>query len=86
MDDLSISPYPTAVHASCVPMRIGPHPVTLEVIETGGLHQIAQVTLTLTVAPAPCATDGVSAPCADDLPVPGGTWPGYPAALKAPVT
>ncbi len=56
------------------PLRIGPHTVTLEVIEAGGLHQIAQGTLTLEVAPAPCAPDGVSAPCADELSVPGGSF------------
>ena len=71
---LSISPDPTAVRASFVPLRIGPHTVTLEVIETGGLHQIAQSTLTLEVAPAPCAPDGVSRPCGDELPVPGGSF------------
>src|SRR4051812_21519598 len=73
-DYLTISPDPTAVRASFVPMRIGPHTVTLEVIETGGLHQIAQMTLTLTVVASPCALDGVSAPCADELPVPGGSF------------
>ena len=71
---LTISPDPTAVRPSFVPMRIGPHTVTLEVIETGGLHQIAQMTVMLTVVPALCALDGVSAPCADELPVPGGSF------------
>ncbi len=43
-------------------------------VEKGPLGQIGQTTIKLLVAPQPCAPDGVSPPCSDDLEVPGGTF------------
>jgi formylglycine-generating enzyme len=65
---------PAAVRTSFSPSLVGPHVVTLEVIEEGGLHQIAQTMMTLSVTPRPCAPDGFSAPCSDELALPGGTF------------
>ncbi|MES1172046.1 MAG: SUMF1/EgtB/PvdO family nonheme iron enzyme [Bacteroidota bacterium] len=71
---LTIQPDPGAVRASFLPAAVGPHAITLEVIETGGRGQIGHTTLAVVVTPLPCAVDGVSAPCAEMLPVPGGTF------------
>lgn len=71
---LGLDPDPSAPHASFLPSLIGPHTVTLEAVEAGGLHQIAQAMLTLQVAPRPCAADGFSPPCSDELAVPGGRF------------
>lgn len=71
---LTIAPDPTALFASFTPSTIGPHTITLEVTEAGGLHQTGQKTLTLDVRPIPCAGDGVSPPCSDLVAVPGGTF------------
>jgi formylglycine-generating enzyme len=71
---LPIVPEPSAANASFFPSVTGPHVVTLLVTETSGLRQTGQVPVTLDVRPIPCAEDGVSAPCSDGLPVPGGTF------------
>lgn len=71
---LTIAPDPTALFASFTPSMIGPHTITLEVTETGGLHQTGQKTLVLDVRPVPCADDGVSPPCSDLVTIPGGTF------------
>lgn len=71
---LPIDPEPTAVRASFSPPFLGTYTVSLEVIESGGLKQLTQTRLLVVVAPRPCAADGVSAPCSDELAVPGGTF------------
>jgi formylglycine-generating enzyme len=71
---LSVTPSPGAADISFTPVRIGTYTISLEVSELHGLHQIGQAQLALTVAPTPCASDGVSPPCADGLPVAGGAF------------
>ena len=71
---LTLEPFPSALRASFSPTRPGLYTVTLQVTERSGLRQTSQTQLVLHVAPQPCAADGVSPPCADDLPVPGGTF------------
>ncbi len=71
---LTLDPDPGAARPSFTPATIGPHTIVLEVIETGGLVQIGLTTLILQVTPRPCARDGVSPPCSDQLAVSGGTF------------
>jgi formylglycine-generating enzyme required for sulfatase activity len=71
---LTIDPRPDAARVSFPASRLGAHTVTLEVVEGEPFHQLARATLALVVGPHPCAPDGVSPPCADDLVVPGGTF------------
>ena len=70
----TLFPRPTAARASFVARGVGEYTITLQATETGGLHQTAQATLKLEVAPYACAADGFSAPCSDLLPVVGGTF------------
>jgi len=71
---LTLDPGPTAAQASFTTGFLGAYGITLEVIELGGLQQIAQTMFTLMVSPTPCAADGISPPCSDELPLPGGTF------------
>jgi formylglycine-generating enzyme required for sulfatase activity len=71
---LPLDPDASAAQVSFSPEFLGAYIIALEVIEADGLHQLAQVAFTLTVAPRPCAPDGVAAPCSDMLAVPGGTF------------
>jgi formylglycine-generating enzyme required for sulfatase activity len=71
---LPIDPDPSALRASFSPPFVGTYAVTLEVFEVGGLRQLTQAQLLLVVAPRPCAADGVSGSCSDELAVPGGTF------------
>ena len=71
---LSVDPNPGAARASFTPEFVGTYAITLEVLEDAGLHQIAQTMFTLVVSAHPCAPDGFSPPCSDELPVPGGTF------------
>ncbi len=71
---LAISPDPAGMRVSFSTSQIGAHSITLEVVEAGGLGQIGRTTITLLVAPHPCAADGVSPPCADLLAIPGGAF------------
>lgn len=73
-DYLPIEPSADAAFASFVATRPGDYRVALQVTESNGLRQISQAFLALVVAPKPCAPDGVSAPCSDDLPIAGGTF------------
>lgn len=71
---LAIAPTPASALAQFVTTMTGRHVITLEVMEKSGLQQIGQATLELTVSPIPCAADGISPPCADALPLPGGSF------------
>jgi formylglycine-generating enzyme required for sulfatase activity len=71
---LPIVPAPEAPRISFTATKLGPHTITLEVVEGGPLGQIGRTTIKLVFAPHPCAADGVSPPCSDDLAVPGGTF------------
>jgi sulfatase modifying factor 1 len=71
---LPLDPDPSAQRASFTPSMVGVHAITLEVTEIDGLRQTGQVTLMLNVRPIPCADDGVSPPCSDGKPIPGGTF------------
>ncbi len=71
---LQVNPRTSASHVSFSPSRVGVYNITLEVTELGGLKQIGQTTLALSVGPHPCAVDGVAPPCSDGLPIPGGQF------------
>jgi formylglycine-generating enzyme len=71
---LPIEPEPTAEQASFTGGRAGQYRVTLQVTELTGLHQTTEIRLQLLFAPQPCAADGASPPCADELLVEGGTF------------
>jgi sulfatase modifying factor 1 len=71
---LAVAPSADAQRASFFPSLVGAYTVTLEATETGGLHQIGQSALTVPVGPHPCADDGITSPCSDGLPVPGGQF------------
>jgi formylglycine-generating enzyme len=71
---LTVDPDPSATRISFSPAFVGPLAITLAAVEVGGLQQLAQTMVTLTVAPSPCAEDGFSPPCSDELAVPGGTF------------
>jgi sulfatase modifying factor 1 len=71
---LSVQPDPSATLASFSPPFSGQYSITLAVVERAGLQQLAQSRLTLLVTPRPCADDGFSAPCSDELLVPGGAF------------
>lgn len=71
---LPLVPDATAARVSFSPTFPGLYRIALEVIESSGLQQLSQVAFALTVAPRPCAPDGVAAPCSDELAVPGGTF------------
>jgi formylglycine-generating enzyme required for sulfatase activity len=71
---LVVDPDATAARVSFTPSLVGPHMIELEAVEAGGMHQIAQTMLTLVVTPRPCAPDGFSPPCSDEIAVPGGTF------------
>ncbi len=71
---VTIDPDPSAARASFLPLFVGSYAITLEVFESGGLKQLVQTMFTMMVAPHPCAPDGFSTPCSDELAVPGGTF------------
>ncbi len=71
---LSLDPNPGAFRVSFSPSFVGSYAITLEVLEQGGLRQIAQAMFTLVVLAHPCAADGYSPPCSDESAVPGGTF------------
>ncbi len=71
---LTVAPDPGAAAISFTPNFVGPYGITLEVFETGGLKQLVQTMFTMMVSSVPCAPDGFSAPCSDELAVPGGTF------------
>jgi sulfatase modifying factor 1 len=71
---LTVDPDPAEARVSFSPELVGSYTITLEAIELGGLQQLAQTVLILVVAPDPCAADGFSPPCSDELAVPGGTF------------
>lgn len=71
---LPIEPDPTAFRASFSPPYTGDYAIALTVVESGGSKQLTQTRLSLAVAPRPCAVDGFSAPCSDELAVPGGDF------------
>lgn len=71
---LPLDPEASAFRTAFSPVRIGPHTITLTVLELGGFEQLGQAALVLNVTPEPCADDGVSPPCSDGLAVPGGTF------------
>jgi sulfatase modifying factor 1 len=82
---LSVAPSASDAQVSFSPEFVGNYTIALEAIEVGGLKQLSQVAFMLNVAPIPCAPDGVSAPCADELPLPGGTFmAGSPDAVGFP--
>jgi formylglycine-generating enzyme len=71
---LPVDPNPSATHIRFTPEHPGRFKITLAVVEEGGLQQLTQSQVTLDIAPAPCAADGFSAPCSDELLVPGGSF------------
>ena len=71
---LALDPDAGAQHPSFSPSVVGPHAITLEVTEVGGLRQTGQTTVILQVSPIPCARDGVTSPCTDGIAIPGGTF------------
>jgi formylglycine-generating enzyme len=71
---LPVDPDPSATRIRFTPEHPGRFNITLAVVEEGGLQQLTQSKVTLEIAPTPCAADGFSAPCSDDLPVPGGSF------------
>jgi formylglycine-generating enzyme len=71
---MTLEPAPGDEHVAFTPTDPGAHLITLQVVELGGSRQAAQQRLALEVSPRPCAPDGVAAPCADLLEVPGGTF------------
>lgn len=71
---LTLEPAPGEPQVVFTPTDPGAYLITLQVVELGGSRQATQSRLTLEVKPRPCAPDGVAAPCADLLAVPGGTF------------
>jgi formylglycine-generating enzyme required for sulfatase activity len=71
---LTVDPDPSALSASFSPEFAGTYKITLAVLEAGGLMQLTQAALSLKIATPPCAPDGFSAPCSDEIAVPGGTF------------
>ena len=71
---LTLEPAPANEQVTFTPTKPGPHLITLQVVELAGSRQASQTRLTLEVTPRPCAPDGVAAPCADLLQVPGGAF------------
>ncbi|MES1172897.1 MAG: SUMF1/EgtB/PvdO family nonheme iron enzyme [Myxococcales bacterium] len=71
---LSIDPDPSALRSSVVVQSVGTYRITLAAVEVGGNEQLTQTQVALTVAPRPCAADGFSSPCSDELAVAGGTF------------
>ena len=70
---LAVEPEPTAARVSVSTPGVGRYAISLAVVEEGGLRELTQAVLNITVAPHPCAPDGFSPPCSDELEVPGGT-------------
>ncbi|MES1188189.1 MAG: SUMF1/EgtB/PvdO family nonheme iron enzyme [Myxococcales bacterium] len=71
---LPLEPEPAALRASFFVPYVGSYAITLAVVEADGDEQLTQSKLSLPVAPRPCAVDGFSPPCSDELAVPGGTF------------
>ncbi|HEX2876449.1 MAG TPA: SUMF1/EgtB/PvdO family nonheme iron enzyme [Polyangiaceae bacterium] len=71
---LELEPQPDAVRASFRAARAGTYTITLQVTELSEQRQTTQTRAQLLVAPRPCAADGASAPCDDQLLVNGGTF------------
>jgi len=71
---LTLEPRPDALQTSFTAPQVGTYTITLQLTELSRLEQTTQTRLILLVAPQPCATDGFSAPCAQELLVEGGTF------------
>jgi|GEM_PF-747077 len=71
---LTLEPAPTAEEIRFTCARTGTYRVTLQVTELAGRRQTSEARLELSVAPQPCAPDGASPPCANELPIEGGTF------------
>jgi formylglycine-generating enzyme required for sulfatase activity len=71
---LPLDPDPATTNVRFTPDHPGSFTITLAAVEEAGLQQLSQSKLTLLIAPTACAPDGFSAPCSDDLPVPGGSF------------
>lgn len=71
---LMLEPRPDAVRASFTAARAGTYTITLQVTELSGHQQTTQTRAQLLIAPQPCAADGASSPCNEQLLVEGGTF------------
>lgn len=71
---LTITPSADQMRVSFSPTLLGAHAITLEVVEGDPLRQIGNASISMVVGPHPCARDGVSGPCSDDLTIPGGSF------------
>lgn len=71
---LTLDPGPSAWRTSFVVPRVGAFTIELQVTELASQKRTTQAQVTLTASPIACARDGVSAPCANQLDVPGGTF------------
>jgi formylglycine-generating enzyme len=71
---LAIAPDPSSARVTFWPEYPGLYAISLAAVEATGNRQLSQAQLALSVAPVPCAGDGFSPPCSDELAVPGGSF------------